>query len=84
MTNSIKKKDELKDFEEIDDLQSKVKHVRLVEKLGKQGFHCDVKKLFEPIIKAVRDSKQKLLERKRFNTEAIGNLDESNKNYKTL
>ena len=34
-----KNKDKLKDLEEIDDLQSKVKQVRLVEKLGKQGYH---------------------------------------------
>ena len=26
-----------------------MKHVRLVEKLGKQGFHYDVKLLFEPL-----------------------------------
>ena len=34
-----KNSDELKDLGELDNLQSKVKHVRLFEKIGKQGFH---------------------------------------------
>ena len=38
------------------------KQVGLVEKLGKQGFHNDVKEIFEPITKAVTDSNHKLLE----------------------
>ena len=42
-------KDEIKDLEELEDLQSKVKQVRLVEKLGNQGFYYDVIELFEPI-----------------------------------
>jgi len=74
----------LKDLVELGDLQSKVKKVRLVEKLGKQGFHYDIKKLFEPITKAVTDSNQKLLEETTSNTKAIENLVESNKYVKTL
>ena len=53
MINSIKNNDELKDLEEIEDLQSKVKRVRLAEKLNKQGFHHNVKEIFEPITKTV-------------------------------
>ena len=34
MINTIRNKVDLKDLEEIDDLQSKVKQVRLFEKLG--------------------------------------------------
>ena len=41
------KKDELKDLEELDELQTKVKTNRLVRKLGIQGFHYDVNELFE-------------------------------------
>ena len=48
MRNAIKK-DDLKDLEELDDLQSKLKQVRLVEKLGKQGYLYDVKEVFEPL-----------------------------------
>ena len=84
MIYAIKNKDDLKDLEELDNLQSKVKQVRLVEKLGKQGYHYDLKELFEPITKAVTDSNQKLLEETKSNTKAIENLDESNKYIKTL
>ena len=48
MIYSTKNKDELKDWEELDDLQSEVKQIRLVENLGKQWFHYDVTELFEP------------------------------------
>ena len=77
---SIQHKDELKDLKEIEDLQSKEKQVRLVEKLGKQGFQYDVKKLFELITKTLTGTSQKLIEETRFNTKSIENLDESN-NY---
>ena len=39
MIYAIKNKDGLRDVEELEDLQSKVKQLRVVEKLGKQGFH---------------------------------------------
>ena len=67
----------MKDLEELDDLQSKVKQVRLVEKLGKQGFHYDAKEIFEPITKTLTDKRQKILEETKINTKAIENLDES-------
>ena len=63
MIYSIKIKDDLKDLEELADLQSKVKQVRLEEKLGKQGFHYDTKQLFEPITKTIKDTNQKLFGR---------------------
>ena len=59
MSYSIKNKDELKDLDEMEDLQSKVKQVRLVEKLGKQGFHYDMKEIFVPITKTLTDTNQK-------------------------
>ena len=73
-----KDKDDLKDLEELVDLQSKVKKVRLVEKLGKQGFHYDTKDVLEPTTKAVIDTSQKLLEETKSTTKAIEELDESN------
>ena len=42
MIYALKNKDELKDLEELEDLQLKVKQVKLVEKLGKQSFHYDI------------------------------------------
>jgi len=56
----------------------------LVEKLGKQGYHYDIKELFEPITKAVTHTNQRILEESKSNTKAIGNLDESNKYVKIL
>ena len=60
--NPIQNKVEIKSWDELEDLQSKVKQTRLVEKLGKKGFHYDKKDLFEPITKVLTDSNQKLLE----------------------
>ena len=42
------------------DLQSKVKQSRLVEKIGKQGFHLDTKELIEPITKTVTHTSTKI------------------------
>ena len=39
MIHARKNRDDSKDLEELDELQSKVKQFRLVEKLGKQGYH---------------------------------------------
>ena len=62
MIYSIKNKDKSEDLEEFEGLQSNVKQVRLVGKIGTQGFHYNIKDLFEPITKAVTDSNQKLPE----------------------
>ena len=76
---SIKNKDEFEDLGELENLQSKLKQVTLAEKLSKQGYHYDMKKIFEPITKAVTDSNQNLLEETKYNAKGIENLDESNK-----
>ena len=47
-------------------------------KLGTQGFHYDTKELFEPIIKALEDNNQKLLEETKSTTKEIEEMDESN------
>ena len=39
MIHAIKNNDDLKDLEDLGNLQSKVKQVRLDEKLGEQGYH---------------------------------------------
>ena len=75
---SIENIDNIKDLEELDDLQSKVK---LVEKLGEQGYHYE---LFEPITKAVTGGNQKLLGETKTNTKESMELDESNKYIKSL
>ena len=52
--------------------------------MGKQGYHYDVKELFEQITKVVTDSNQKFFEETKINTKVIEDLDESNKYVKTL
>ena len=84
MIFSIKNKDELKDLEELEHLQSKVRQVGLVEKLGEQGYHYDIKELLEPITKTVTDSNQNLPEETKSKTKAIKNLDETNNYVKFL
>ena len=76
MIYTIKNKDDIKDLDELVDLHSKVEQVRLVEKLGKQGFHYDMKELFELITKAATDTSQNLFEETRSTTKAIEELDE--------
>ena len=49
-------KDDLKDLEKLNNLQSKVKHVRLVEKLSKQGYHYDISELFEPVTDTIKNT----------------------------
>ena len=78
------KKDDIGDLEDLEDPQSKTKQVKLVEELGKQGFHYDMKELFEPIGKAVTDSTQKILEETEFKAKAIEALDKSNDHVKAL
>ena len=74
----------MKNLEELDDLKLKVKQIRLVEKLGKQDFRYDIKKIFERITKILTDTNQKLLEETKSNIKANEKLDESNKNVETL
>ena len=55
-----------------------------VEKMGKQGLHCNIKEIFEPITKAVTDGNQKLHEETSCNTKSFEELDESNVHIKAL
>ena len=60
MTYSIKNKDELKDLDELDDLQSKIKQVRLNEKLGKQSYHYEIKELFQTFSDTLENTSQEI------------------------
>ena len=77
-------KDDIKNLEDLDDLQLKVKQVRLVEKLIKQGYHYDIKELFEPITKTLTITSQKSLEETKSKPTAIENLEETNKYFESL
>ena len=48
----------------------------MIEKLGKQGYHYDIKESFEPITKTVTDSNQKQLEETKSNSKALENFNE--------
>ena len=58
MLYSIKDKEDLEKLEEIVSLQDQVKVVRLQDKLGKQNFHEDMKKVFEPVTKSLEQTSQ--------------------------
>ena len=57
---SIKNVDESEKLEELVSLESQVKAVRLQDKLGKQKFHEDMKKVFEPVTKSLENTSENL------------------------
>ena len=58
MLYSIKDREDLENLEELVSLESQVKAVRLHDKLGKQDFHEDIKKVFEPVTKSLENTSQ--------------------------
>ena len=56
----IKDREDLEKLNELVSLQDQVKTVRLQDKLGKQIFHEDMKKLFEPITKSLENTSENL------------------------
>ena len=60
MLYSIKDREDLEKLEELVSLQSQVKAVRLQDKLGKQNFHEDMKKIFEPVTKSLENTSENL------------------------
>ena len=66
-------------FEELASLQSQVKGVRLQDKLGKQNFHEDLKKLYEPLTDTIKNTSenitQTISETSTENNKAISDLN---------
>ena len=60
MFYSIKDREGLENLEELVSLENQVKVVRLQDKLGKQNFHEDMKKVFEPVTKSIENTSQKI------------------------
>ena len=56
----MKDREDLNLLEELASLQSQVKSVRLQDKLGKQNFHEDMKKIFEPITDTIKNTSQNI------------------------
>ena len=71
--------EDLKKLDEVVSLQNQVKVVRLQDKLGKQNFHEDMKKVFEPVTKSLENTSEKLTraitESSTKNNQAIENLN---------
>ena len=74
------KTEDLEKLEELVSLQNQVKAVRLQDKLDKQNFHEDVKKIFEPVTKSLENTSKNItkciMESSINNNQAIENLNE--------
>ena len=58
MLYSIKNREDLENLNELASLQDQVKVVRLQDNLGKQNFHEDMKKVFEPVTKSLENTSE--------------------------
>ena len=58
MLYSLEDREDLENLNELVSLQNQVKVVRLQDKLGKQNFHEDMKKVFEPVTKSLKNTSQ--------------------------
>ena len=76
----IKNREDLEKLKELDILKNQVKAVKLQDKLGKQNFHENIKKLYEPITDTIKDVSEKITktstENSNNNNKAIENLNE--------
>ena len=50
--------EDLQKLNELVSLENRVKVVRLQDKLGKQNFHEDMKKVFEPVTESLENTSQ--------------------------
>ena len=60
MLYSIKDREDLEKLNELVSLQSQIKAVRLQDKLGKQNFHENMEKVFEPVTKSLKNTSENL------------------------
>ena len=51
----LKNIEDLKGLSKLSWLQNQVQAVRIQDKLGKRNFHEDMKKVFEPVTKLIKD-----------------------------
>ena len=76
----IKDREDLEKLIELASLQDQVKAVRLQDKLDKRNFHGDMKKVFEPMTDAIKNTSENitktLTENSINNNNAIENLNE--------
>ena len=71
--------EDLQKLNELVSLENHVKVVRLQDKLGKQNFHEDMKKVFEPVTKTLEDISEDITktitETSTKNNQALENLN---------
>ena len=76
---AIKNVDDLEKLNELISLENQVKVVRLQDKLDKQNFHGDIKKVFEPVTKSIKDVSEEvtrnMTENSIKNNQALENLN---------
>ena len=76
---AINNREDLEKLNELVSLQDQVKTVRLQDKFGKQNFHEDMKKIFEPVTKSLESTSQDMTkiisESSIKNNQAIENLN---------
>ena len=58
MLYAIKNVDDLENLNELVSLEGQVEAVRLQDRLGKQNFHEDIKKVFEPVTRTLEKTSQ--------------------------
>ena len=79
MLYAIKNVDHLEKLNELVSLENQVRVVRLQDKLGKQNFHEDMKKVFEPVTKSLEKTSQDITktmtENSTKNNQALENLN---------
>ena len=75
----IRNVEDLKNLNEAVSLENQVKVVRLQNKLGKQNFHEDMKNVFEPVTKSIKDVSEEvtktMTENSIKNNQALENLN---------
>ena len=60
MLYSLENREDLEKLEELGSLQNQVEEVRLQDNLGKQIFHENIKKVFEPFFNTIKDAFENL------------------------
>ena len=79
MLYSIKDREDLENLNKLVSLQDQVKAVRLQDKVGKQNFHEDTKKIIEPVTESFESTSQDItktiMETSIKNNQAIENLN---------